>query len=276
MPRASHAAERAPQQADEPKATLSQLGELVAQMEKGKIGRYYLQAFLRKELVRESQAVLVPREGNALLARIEEVARRYYPHAVNEILKIAAPWCDPHLDLELRPMRSEKVLSEQIRNAMGRWFSPQQLYLCRLSKSYIECGMPGGEILQGESFGNRSARIYSDVFKTHEHLNPALFNQITKLVYGEGEMREKENLADHLEKRIDETGAVKYGIISRHRSEGSGIFGSIIFALMKAMQFAVVDDRERLEHMLRFLDFQRSGNPVFHWNAGNTYVLGLD
>lgn len=271
MSKTPHAATRAPQQAEGPKATLPQLGELVAQMNKGLVGRDYMQDFLRRRLVRPGpvQAVLPPEPAtNALLTKVEEIAREHYPHAVNEILEVVAPFCDPNLDLEFKPYTNgdhERVMKSLF------WLRPHEIQAIQVVSLRREYDKPAKPLppMKGDHFGNHvGERMFAEVFRTYNLLNTVSDEGAKGIVYGE------HGLYCHLHKRFEATGVARYNLLGDSEA-GRDIMGGIAVALTKAILFAVTGDKARLAQAVNFLDFQRSGHPVYHWHENVVFVFAL-
>lgn len=275
MSKTPHAAVRAPQQAERPKATLPQLGELVAQMNKGQVDRDYMQDFLRRRLVRLGpvQAVLPPEPApNALLAKMEEIAREHYPHAVEEILEVVAPFCDPHLDLEFKPFKQGTLVngcSFDVQRALF-WLKVTRVEVWTLCHPRVPDKSPPPRS-PDEKLCNRVYReMFTDVFRTYDLLNTVSEEGVNKMLCL------NVGLYRHVNARFKATGAFRYGLLDDCIDlEGMSILTGILSALEKAIIFAVTGDKARLAHVVNFLTFQRSGHPVYHWHEGTAYVLAL-
>lgn len=276
MPKTSHAAARAPQQAQEPTATLSQLRELLAQYEKNSVPRDYMQDFLRRRLVRPGPIVTVqpPPAPNPILTFIEGIAREHYPHTVNEILEIVAPFCDPELDLEFQPYSNTERLENEVKEALF-WLQVNEVhpvllanYRCHAEK------VPGVGELKGKKFQNCIHEdMFADVLKTYDLLNTVSREGAHSILYG---ALEGSSVYNHLNQRLGEAGAFRYQLLGNiYQWEGSAIVGSVTAALERAILFTVTGDQQRLQQTLKFLTFQRSGRPVYHWHDGVAYILAL-
>lgn len=274
MSKTPHAATRAPQQAEKPKATLPQLGELVAQMERGLVDRDYMQDFLRHRLVRPCpvQAVQPPEPApNTLLAKVKEIAREHYPHAVSEILEVVAPFCDPNLDLEFKPFKQGTLLngcSFDVQRALF-WLEVQKVEVLALRHPCAPDKAPQPKSA-GEKLCNRVYNdMFADVFQTYSHLNTVSDEGAHGIIHSVDIFR-------HMGARFRATGASRYGLLEDCIDfEGLSIITGIASALRKAILFAVTGDKARLAQVVNFLNFQRSGHPVYHWHEGTAYVLAL-
>ncbi len=291
MPKSRHAAVRAPRTVNEPMATLSQLKELVAQMDKEEVSRRYMQDFLRRRLVGPSDAptVVPATRDNEWLRAAETTAREHYPHAVTEILELVAPWCDPDLDLEFKPKVADDVHSRQelekgrelkadVKKALF-WLHVQEVtqVVIRMPKPWVPiCTReviggnpsderePDWESIERADMSHHVDLLHADVFRTYKHLDPD-FDTGAHIILGIS------GIGNLLHRAMSTTGAARYGLIS------DGMWGSMMRsiedALRKAIVFASKGDQKRAEQLLPFLAQQRSGRPIVCYHEGTAFVL---
>lgn len=260
----THAADRAPQQAEQPKATLGQLAELVGLMEAGKIDRQYLQRFLRFKLKDQTEALLEssPTPENELLRRFEAVARKYFPAQVNEILEVVAPWCDPNLDMEFKGPEGIDLnfVRGRLANAAFEVIRPwypwiRYAMVVELDHSYAMGNGPdsvSARLRKGEAINHavddhmfkEEARIISTSKSLSAGISEFPLQDVWVKVKGDL------NLTYHARMKM------------LHGYEHERITISILNALRRAMVFAVHGDQQELADIRQFLDFQRSGHPI--------------
>lgn len=262
---APHAADKTPQQAEELKATLRQVSELVGLVDRGKISRQYMQDFLRFRLGSNSVETRVAPADNELLNKIESSAREHFPGQVNEILEVVAPWCDANLSMEFsRPSPDDRF---GIRRAAGvetvrlahealvGWYPYRTtVELVQLDPEYATDPKIGDRVCHCRDLASMvlAERMFTKQFETVCLADHRLDKGIGTLGLYE--------VFKHVRHAMFMTGACKHQLLRGFEIERIG--GSILEALYRAVAFAVIGDEEKLEIVQKFLSFQRSGTPI--------------
>jgi hypothetical protein len=256
-----------------PKATLLQLRDLITLMSEGKIAWEYMQDFLRPQVARLAS---IASSGKFVLGDIllqaEKITREHYPHAVSEIMEVLAPFCDPYLDLEFKPLNQTKQMKvpehelnlSRVRDVLF-WLPVKRVKPLFLGANYHPLG--SREVpCQGEPFGNQMSKMFAKLFWTYGNLK-TLRHKAGEIIHGSG-------LHDHIGYSLNATTAVRYRRIVPYEHEYRGILYSIIGALDNAIILASTKrEEERLKKAVDFLNYQRSGQPICHWYDGTAYFL---
>lgn len=239
------------------RATLPQLGELIALMHKGKISNSYMQDFIRFRLADKSKDEPAEKLSAMELSDwVEKLTRELYPHAVNEILEIVAPFMDPALDVEFKSPPTNRILStsepdyEVLVKRAVFW---QHVSVVRVHVVSKKEDVPE---FRGKSIKRVvEEEVLKDAVNTRIALDATFGQSAKQIVRGS-------YLDDHIGKQYQNIAAVNYEVIRWH--EIGTIAGSVIAAIEKAIAFAACGDTTRVNQLVTFLDLQRSGFPVYH------------
>lgn len=262
---APHAADKTSQQAEEPKATLRQVSELIGLVDRGKISRQYMQDFLRFRLGNNSVETFVAPAENELLHKIESSAREHFPGQVNEILEVVSPWCDANLSMEFsRPTPDDEF---GIRGGAGvetRRLAHEALEGWYRYMTEVELVQLNAEYVTDPKIGER-VRLSSNrvSMAVAEHMFAKQFETVCladhRLRRGIGAL-DLHQVWKHVNHAVCMTGACKHQVLRGF--EINWISESISETLSMAVAFAVIGDERHLKIAQKFLSFQRSGTPI--------------
>lgn len=247
--------------------------ELFAQIERGKITRTSLQAFLRPKMAIPSpiqEEKVDPNPYRQFLEAVEFKCLEFHPDIVNDVMELVAPFADPNLDFEFKDLvysdTEPKNLARQISESVF-WRKPTTLVFHHLNARHMR--------EDGRLYRAGPHDWYSPVGVEIENLfsEETKMRQMLDVNFGAGAKAIARNLEHSLligrgadsdlkagNGRFEKTRACYYEVMDDR--DAWVIQHSIIAAIQKCIAFLAVGDLERGTKLKPFLEIQRSGTPI--------------
>lgn len=266
MRQASHASAPALRQ---DAATLSQLKELVAQMDAGKVSKAEMQEFLRHRKKKdvpaaEPSAAAVP--PDELRDRVETMAQSRYAHCASEVMELFDTFCPPTLDLEFKsyPYKEniEAAVRQEYLTACGGSDREKPWILTIGSiredvPALKEAFDRGNNFTVDKRFGAGFLAGFAEPFGLFKQLDPGFNAGCTSIA---------ECFMERYRSRLLATHAWRYKVVSQDCvTILSEAFGNLIII---ALGFISRGD-PRAEQIRAYLKLQTSGTPLLaeYWNC---------
>lgn len=265
--------------------TPSQMTEFYALVAKRIITRSSLQDFMRGRLVPrsyrlESQSPPVGKEDAycaECLIKAEAACREHHPDIVNEVMELLAPFCSSALDLEFKsphnPDHNETAKRDEERELSNKvtktifWMEIESVVFDHLSLPHHPEDPPR-QLYQGID-ENIQNLVFIKEISTRRLLN-AKFSVGAKEILAASEISEY-LMSGLLYRKFEKTAARKYNLVAPR--EVRTVVKSIDWSLKMSISFLAAGDTERARAFMPFLEFQRSGTPVYNIYQNTAYVL---